>query len=95
MTTPAPTPIARLWVISVARTVESITVVSLLGIAKIVLILCQSNVAYATTIITATSAAMGISATTSPNDTTKIKRNTPARNVESRVRAPERTLIIV
>ena len=47
-------------------------------------------------IITATSAAIGMTATTSPRPTTRTSRNTPARNVEIRVRAPEAfTLIIV
>ena len=47
-------------------------------------------------IITATRAAIGISATTSPSATTRISRNTPARNVDRRVRAPDAfTLIIV
>ncbi len=47
-------------------------------------------------IITATSAAIGIRATTSPKPTTRTSRKLPARNVESRVRAPEAfTLIIV
>ena len=47
-------------------------------------------------IITATSAAIGMRATMSPSPTTRISRNTPARNVEMRVRAPDTfTLIIV
>ncbi len=50
----------------------------------------------ATRIITATSAAIGISATSSPRATTSTSRKTPDRNVDSRVRAPEAfTLIIV
>ncbi len=58
--------------------------------------LCQSKVPTATMIITATSAAIGISATMSPKPTTRISRKTPARKVEIRVRAPEAfTLIIV
>ena len=47
-------------------------------------------------IITATRAAIGMIATTSPKPTTRISRKTPARKVEIRVRAPETfTLIIV
>ena len=47
-------------------------------------------------IMTATSAAMGMTATMSPSATTSVMRNTPARNVDSRVRAPlALTLIIV
>ena len=58
--------------------------------------LAQSKVPTATMIMTATSAAIGIRATTSPNPTTRTSRKTPARNVESRVRAPEAfTLIMV
>ncbi len=58
--------------------------------------LCQSKVPTETMIITATSAAIGISPTTSPSTTTRISRKTPARNVEIRVRAPDTlTLIIV
>jgi hypothetical protein len=49
-----------------------------------------------TKIMTATSAAIGMMLTTSPRATTRISRKTPARNVESRVRAPDAfTLIIV
>ena len=58
--------------------------------------LCQSKVPTETMIMTATSAAIGMMATTSPNPTTRTSRKTPARNVEMRVRAPEAfTLIIV
>ena len=59
--------------------------------------LCQSKVATETTIITATSAAMGMIATTSPRDEDRGSAGmTPARKVEIRVRAPEAfTLIIV
>jgi hypothetical protein len=47
-------------------------------------------------IITATSAAMGMTATRSPRTSTRMSRKTPARNVEMRVRAPEAfTLIMV
>ncbi len=46
--------------------------------------------------MTATSAAIGMSDTTGPNTTHSTMRNAPARNVDSRVRAPDtRTLIIV
>ena len=96
--TPTPTPIARLWVSTVTATVETMTVVSDLGIRRRVLgwIECQSKVATETMIITATSAAIGMSATTSPKPTTRTSRKTPARKVEIRVRAPETfTLIIV
>ena len=47
--------------------------------------LCQSKVPTDTIIITATSAAIGIVGHDSPSTTTRISRNTPARNVESRV----------
>ena len=58
--------------------------------------LCQSKVATETTIMTATRAAIGMTATMSPSTSTRISRKTPARNVEMRVRAPEAlTLIIV
>ena len=58
--------------------------------------LCQSKVETATTIITATSAGIGIRTTRPPRPTTRTRRKTPALNVESRVRAPlTRTLIIV
>ena len=73
-------------------------VVALIGICRSVrgCTLCQSIVPTETMIITATSAAIGILATAPPNPTTRTSRNTPARNVEIRVRAPETlTLIIV
>ena len=58
--------------------------------------LCQSKVAQQTKIMTATSAAIGISETRSPRATTRMSRKTPARKVEIRVRAPEAlTLIMV
>lgn len=79
-------------------TVTSITDVSLRGMRHSVAgaTLCQSNVSAATTIMTATSAAIGMVATSGPSTTSRISRETPARNVESRVRAPEVfTLIIV
>ena len=58
--------------------------------------LCQSKVPTETMIMTATSAAIGMSATTSPRPTTRMSRKTPARKVEMRVRAPDAlTLIIV
>ena len=74
------------------------TMVSLRGIRRSVLgwMLCQSKVPTETMTITATSAAIGMSPTRSPRPTTRISRNTPARKVEIRVRAPEAfTLIIV
>ena len=83
---------------TVTATVASITNVSLLGMRRNVfgLMLCQSSVATDTMIMTATRAAIGIRATRSPRPTTKASRNTPARNVEMRVRAPlTLTLIIV
>ena len=79
-------------------TVATMTMVSDFGIRRSVAgwMECQSKVPTETMIITATSAAIGMRATTSPNPTTRISRNTPARNVEMRVRAPEAfTLIIV
>ena len=79
-------------------TVAIMTVVSLFGIRLSVdqRMLCQSNVAIETMIMTATSAAIGMIETRSPRPTTKIKRKRPARNVEIRVRAPEAfTLIMV
>ena len=97
-TTPTPTPIARLCVHTVTATVSTMTTVSLTGIRRRVegRMLCQSKVATDTTIITATSTAIGMIATTSPNARTSTSRKTPARNVEMRVRAPEAfTLIIV
>ncbi len=58
--------------------------------------LCQSKVATETTIMTATRAAMGMTATMSPSTSTRTRRKTPARKVEMRVRAPDAfTLIIV
>ena len=89
--TPTSTPMARLLVSTVTSTVVSITMFSLCGMRLRVegLTLCQSNVATETMIITATSAAMGMRPTAGPKPTTRISRNTPARNVEMRVRAPE------
>ena len=58
--------------------------------------LCQSKVETETRIITATSAAIGITATMLPRPTTRMSRKAPAAKVERRVRAPEAlTLIIV
>ena len=96
--TPTTTPMARLWVATVTATVATMTVVSDLGIRRRVAgwMECQSKVPTETMIITATRAAIGMRATTSPNPTTRMSRKTPARNVEIRVRAPEAfTLIIV
>ena len=96
--TPTTTPIARFEVITTSATVEIMTNVSLFGMRRSVdgRMLCQSNVATHTMIITATSAAIGMIATTSPRVTTSTSRNTPAQNVEMRVRAPETlTLIMV
>ena len=75
---------------TVAATVTTMTAVSERGIARRVAgrTECQSKVAAATNIITPTSAAMGICATKPPKATTSTSRNTPARNVEIRVRAP-------
>ena len=92
------TPMARLWVATTTATVATMTRVSLLGILRRVAgwMLCQSKVPTATMTITATRAAMGMTATTSPRPTTRMSRNTPAKNVEMRVRAPETfTLIMV
>ena len=89
---------ARLWVATTTTTVATMTMVSLLGIRRSVAgrMLCQSKVPTETMIMTATSAAIGMTATTSPRPTTRISRKTPARKVEIRVRAPEAlTLIIV
>ena len=63
MSTPTPTPMAKLCV----ATLTSMTAVSLWGIVRRVesLMLCQSKAATETKIITATSAALGISATMS------------------------------
>ena len=82
---------------TVTATVEAMTRVSLRGIRRSVesRMLCQSNVPTDTMIMTATSAAIGMRATTSPSTTTRTSRNVPARNVDSRVRAPAPTLIIV
>ena len=58
--------------------------------------LCQSKVETETKIITATSAAIGITATSSRARRTRMSRNKPAQKVEMRVRAPDAcTLIIV
>ena len=46
--------------------------------------LCQSKVPMETMTITATTAAVGMRARTSPNPATRMSRNTPARNVEMR-----------
>src|SRR5690606_26783755 len=88
---PAPTPTARFSVSTVSATVTSITAVSLFGMRRSVegRTECQSNAAYDTMSMTATSAAMGIDATKSPNTITSTRRKAPARNVEMRVRAPE------
>ena len=89
---------ARLWVATVTTTVASMTAVSDFGIRRRVLgwMECQSKVPTETMIITATSAAIGMRATTSPKPTTRMSRKTPARNVEIRVRAPDAfTLIMV
>ncbi len=57
---------------------------------------CQSKVATDTMIMTATSAAMGMSETTGPKTMHSTIRNAPARKVDRRVRAPDTfTLIIV
>ncbi len=85
---------ARLWVIRVAATVVTMTVVSPQGmrLRAAGVMLCQSKVGTDTMIITATSAAIGITATTSPRATTRIRRNVPARNVDRRcgLRTPSR-----
>ncbi len=54
----------------------------------------QSNVATATTTITATRAAIGMAATTGPATRIIRSRNTPADSVDNRVRPPLRRLII-
>lgn len=94
--TPPTTPTARLCVINTSTTVATITNVSLFGIRFNVdgRTLCQSNAPIATMIITATSAAMGIVPTKSPNTTTSRKRKSPAQNVEMRVRAPDAFTLI-
>ncbi len=89
---------ARLWVATTAATVTTMTVVSPSGIRLRVLgwMECQSKVATDTRIMTATNAAMGMSETTGPKAMHSTIRKAPARNVESRVRAPDVfTLIIV
>ena len=75
-----------------APTVTSMTTVSPPGMPRSVAgaTLCQSKVETDTRIITATSAAIGMTATTLPRPTTRISRNAPAQNVEMRVRAPRR-----
>src|SRR5690606_37350000 len=95
-TTPATTPYARLPVATVTTTVVTMTTVSLRGMWRIIRTECQSNVATETITMTATSAAIGIVPTRSPAPTTSASRKTPARNVDSRVRAPDTfTLIMV
>jgi hypothetical protein len=87
-----------LWVATVPVTVTAMTSVSPRGIRRSVAgaIECQSNVETATRIITATSAAIGITATRLPSPTTRRSSNAPAAKVEIRVRARlTRTLIIV
>lgn len=66
-------------------TVTTITAVSLFGIRLSVAsrMLCQSKVPTETRTITATRAAIGITATTRPSATTSTSRKVPARNVES------------
>src|SRR5699024_5103353 len=98
VTTPRITPMAKLLVATVPMTVMTMTAVSDFGIKPRVegRIECQSNVAMATKIITATRAAMGIIATISPSATDRIRISTPAVKVEIRVRAWEAfTLIMV
>lgn len=56
---------------------------------------CQSKVPTETRTMTATSAAMGILETTGPSTMHRMSRKNPARKVDSRVRAPFLTLIIV
>ena len=82
----------------VATTVVTMIIVAEYGIRRSVLgvTLCQSIVPTDTMIMTATSAAMGIMATTGPSPTTKMRRKMPAEKVERRVRArPSFTLMIV
>ena len=98
VSTPSPTPTARLWVRTVATTVTSITTVSEIGMARRVdgRMECQSKVAQETNTITATSAAIGMVETTSFSATASTISSAPAMNVEIRVRAPEAfTLIMV
>ncbi len=98
VTEPTTTPTARLWVATTQATVTSMTVVSPTGMRRSVrgATECQSKVAKDTITITATSAAMGMPETTGPKTMHSTIRNAPARNVDSRVRAPDtRTLIIV
>ena len=71
------------------------TAVSLRGMEWMVRRECQSKVAMDTKIITATRAAIGMIATTGPRATTRTSSSAPDRNVDSRVRAPDFTLIMV
>src|SRR5699024_11354558 len=95
--TPTMTPRARLLVGTTTTTVMTMTRVSVQGSFLTVFgeMLRQSKVTIDTKIITATSAAMGIIPTMSPRATHKTIRNTPAKKVEIRVRAPDLTLIMV
>jgi hypothetical protein len=69
--------------------VTTITIVSGRGILFRVdgLTLCQSTVVTATTIMTAARATMGICPITELSPVTSASRNSPATNVEIRVRA--------
>jgi hypothetical protein len=96
--TPAPMPIARLWVATTTATVVAITRVSGTGIRRRVAgrTLCQLTVVIATIIITAASATIGICSIRPLSAVTSSSRNTPATNVEMRVRArPSFTLTTV
>ncbi len=77
-------------------TVAAITAVSVRGMRSSVsgLMLFQLKVPCATMIITATNAAMGIWATSPPSARISTRRKTPEAKVDSRVRPPERWLII-
>src|SRR5690606_9823149 len=93
----ASTPMARLWVTTTTATVMTMTLVSPSGMRRSVAgaMECQSNVLKDTSTITATSAAIGIWDTHGPKTMQRIMRKTPAAKVETRVRAPFRTLIMV
>ena len=95
---PAATPIARLFVATTTTTVVTITRVSDQGIRFRVAgrTLWKSTVETATTIITAASAAIGIASMRSESTVTRISSITPAKKVDSRVRArPSFTLTTV
>ena len=91
--TPTNTPCARSCVQTVTTTVASITTDELGGCSRSLSTDSQLKVPMLTMIITATSAAIGISFTQGPRKTTRMSRKKPATKVDSRPRPPDFTLI--